>query len=221
MFNAMSMPSMNPQLSTSVLSRRFTGAPVRVLIIPGLNDSGPTHWQTWLQSQYQGAVRVKQQRWQDPDLDAWATRIDQVVSKSSSDTLWIAVAHSFGCLALTRHLATRAPMSSGGIRSALLVAPADPGKFGLTHRIPQQGLGIPTCVVGSDTDPWMPADRARAWAQQWGSRFHNLGDAGHINVESGHGPWPWARYKTDQMIRDQQRERRLERAHPLELHYAV
>ncbi|WP_349677421.1 alpha/beta hydrolase, partial [Aquabacterium sp. UBA2148] len=25
---------------------------VRVLIVPGLRDSGPAHWQTWLQSQY-------------------------------------------------------------------------------------------------------------------------------------------------------------------------
>ena len=31
--------------------------PPRVLIIPGLHDSGPTHWQTWLQGQYRDARR--------------------------------------------------------------------------------------------------------------------------------------------------------------------
>jgi predicted alpha/beta hydrolase family esterase len=212
---------MNPDLSTSEPGHQFTEAPVRVLIIPGLNDSAPTHWQSWLQTQYQGAVRVKQRQWQEPDLDAWAERVSHVVDKAPPETTWIAVAHSFGCLALSRHLATRTARAEGGIRAALLVAPADPDKFGLMHRVPQHGLGIPSLVVGSDSDPWMPADRAQTWASHWGSRFTNLGNAGHINVESGYGPWPWARYKVDQMIRDQQRERRLDRAHPMELHYAI
>ena len=54
-----------------------------------------------------------------------------------------------------------------------------------------------------------------------GARFRNLGAVGHINVESGFGPWPPARHKVDQMIREQQRQRRIERTHPLEFHYAV
>ncbi len=43
----------------------------------------------------------------------------------------MAIAHSFGCLALLRHLARREPSSKHhGLQSALLVAPADPDKFG-------------------------------------------------------------------------------------------
>lgn len=41
----------------------FTSAthdPARLLIVPGLNDSGPAHWQTWLQGLHRGAVRVQQ-----------------------------------------------------------------------------------------------------------------------------------------------------------------
>jgi hypothetical protein len=48
--------------------RRALQAP-RVLIIPGLYDSGPAHWQTWLQAQYPDAVRVEQEHWNIADLD--------------------------------------------------------------------------------------------------------------------------------------------------------
>ncbi|MDM4764738.1 alpha/beta hydrolase [Pelomonas sp. SE-A7] len=46
----------------------------RLLIIPGLRDSGPTHWQSWLQRQYRDARRVVQRDYATPDLDRWATR---------------------------------------------------------------------------------------------------------------------------------------------------
>jgi hypothetical protein len=32
--------------------------------------------------------------------------------------------------------------------------------------------------------------RARDFAADWGADFQLAGDAGHINAESGHGPWP-------------------------------
>ena len=196
---------------------------VRVLIIPGLRDSGATHWQTWLQSQYRGAVRVQQRDWCAPELDEWAQRITDTLARFGPHTQWIAAAHSFGCLALARHLALHAqpPDGLGGIRAALMVAPADPVKFDVAHHLPTDGLHIPATVIGSEDDPWMPLERAQTWAQAWGARFQNLGAVGHINTESGFGPWPLARYKVDQMIRDQQRARRLDRVHPMELSYAV
>lgn len=205
----------------AALKGRYRGHPLRVLVIPGLRNSEDGHWQSWLQGQYRGAVRVNQADWHDPDLPAWSQRIARTLEQTPANTEWIAVAHSFGCLALAHHLANTAPSGRQRIRSALLVAPADPRKFGLQQALPRHGLGIASTLVGSETDPWMPLDEAQSWARAWGSRFVNLGDAGHINVESGHGPWLMARYWVDQMVRDQQRERRLQRAHPLELHYAI
>jgi predicted alpha/beta hydrolase family esterase len=38
----------------------------RLLIVPGLHDSGPTHWQSWLQALHRGALRVQQRDWNDP-----------------------------------------------------------------------------------------------------------------------------------------------------------
>lgn len=206
------------------LRGRYQGQPLRVLVIPGLRNSGDAHWQTWLQGQYRGAVRVQQDDWERPDVEAWSQRIAQTIARSSPETEWVAVAHSFGCLALTHHLARHAASSkpdAGRIRSALLVAPADPDKFGVGDQLPAEGLGIASTLIASETDPWMPLERARLWAHAWGSRLVNLGDAGHINVDSGYGPWPLARYWVDHLIRDQQRARRLQRAHPMELNYAV
>ncbi|WP_454739731.1 alpha/beta hydrolase [Cupriavidus necator] len=35
-------------------------------------------------------------------------------------------------------------------------------------------------------------DRAREFAQAWGSRFVELGQVGHLNPASAHGEWPRA-----------------------------
>ena len=33
-------------------------------------------------------------------------------------------------------------------------------------------------------------DEARELAEAWGAEFVDAGDSGHLNSESGHGPWP-------------------------------
>jgi predicted alpha/beta hydrolase family esterase len=204
---------------------------VRVLVIPGLHNSGVGHWQSWLETQYHDPARVTQIDWSQADLEAWSARIGETLHQHASQNVrWVAVAHSFGCLALAHHLAHQpahaaAPHSSsdqhsddddravgGRIVSALMVAPADPLKFGVTDRLPHHGLGLPLHLIGSENDPWMPLERARAWAMQWRGVFQNLGAAGHINIESGFGPWPLARQKVDHMVRLQEKEWRLSRS---------
>lgn len=189
--------------------------PLRVLIVPGLRDSGPTHWQTWLQNQFAGAVRVEQDDWDRASLPAWSMRIGETLERQGAHTDWVAVAHSFGTLALAHHLAQHAGSALGDatgvgprhgrIVAALMVAPADPVKFQIEERLPRHQLGLPLSVIGSENDPWMPLDRARDWAHAWGAGFRNLGQVGHINTESGFGPWPLARQKVDELIRQQLR----------------
>jgi predicted alpha/beta hydrolase family esterase len=180
----------------------------RLLIVPGLNDSGPAHWQTWLQAFDRRAVRVSQRDWATPDLERWAARIASVLEHAGPGP-WIAAAHSFGCLALVRHLARR---PDSGVAAALLVAPADPHRFGVAGLLPAHALRVPSVVVGSETDPWMSASEARAWSRRWGSHFVNLGDAGHINVASGFGPLPLARRWTIAMGQRLQRARSAQQA---------
>src|SRR2546423_7050305 len=161
---------------------------MRVLIIPGLHGSGPAHWQTWLQAHWPDALRVQQHDWAEPDLARWSRRIAETIA-AQPDTPWVAVAHSFGCLALAHHLAQR---TQRGIAAALFVAPAEPERFGIADRLPQHDLGVPAEMLTSDTDPWMTAGSAARWARRWNARCTSLGDAGHVHVDSGHRPLPLA-----------------------------
>ncbi len=195
----------------------YRGDPVRLLIVPGLHDSGPAHWQTWLEAHHaRRAVRVRQADWSQPDLEAWAHQIDATLAREPH-ARWIAVAHSFGCLALLRHLSR----GGEGVHGALLVAPADPEKFAVSSKLPHARLTVPTTVLASETDPWMRFESVCAWARVWGAPLVSLGDAGHINVDSGHGPLPPAKALVDQMIQRLERERRIDRADLRELHFAI
>ena len=193
------------------------GDAVRVLIVPGLHDSGPEHWQTWLQRHHhRHARRVQQDDWHTPDLERWAERIEQTLAREPAGR-WVAVAHSFGCLALTRWLRE----GRRGVDAAVLVAPADPLKFGVASELACEPLAIPSVLVASRTDPWMPFGSAVNWARVWGSQLVDLGDAGHINVESGHGRWPLGKLIVERQVQRLERARRIERVHPMELSFAV
>jgi len=169
--------------------------PPRLLIIPGLHDSGPAHWQTWLERHVPGARRVRQRDFSTPDLERWSERISSTVASDDPEQIWIAVAHSFGSLALAHHLAS---VPDSGIRAALMVAPADPDRFGLGESLPRERLPRPLTLVFSQNDPWMTAATARRWAQRWGAHTIDLGRAGHINTEAGFGPFPLAQRWVDQ-----------------------
>jgi predicted alpha/beta hydrolase family esterase len=67
----------------------------------------------------------------------------------------------------------------------------------------------------------MSAASARRWAQRWGSNLINLGDAGHINAESGFGPLPFARRWVLAMEQRMARERRPRHASFSEWSFAV
>lgn len=161
-------------------------APLRLLIVPGLHGSGEEHWQTWLERRHHGSVRVAQDDWSTADLERWSARI-AATRAAHPVTGWIAVAHSFGSLALVRHLQQQ---GGEGIAAALLVAPADPHRFGAERAL---SLPVPlrdTLLVASRNDPWLTMTAARTWAQVWGVPVLDAGAVGHLNVASGHGPWP-------------------------------
>lgn len=163
---------------------------MRTLIIPGLNGSGPAHWQTLWEEKY-GFERVEQRDWISPDLAEWISTLNDAVTANSEPV--VLVAHSLGCLAVA-HWARAYPENTNQVQSALLVAPPNvklsPGipkalrNFAIYKEIP-----FPTILVGSENNYHMTLESARKLAKHWGSRFVNAGPAGHINVDSGHGPW--------------------------------
>ena len=155
----------------------------RTLIVPGLNNSGPDHWQSWWQALEPDSVRMAHDDWATPDLARWQTAVEAALDKERAP-VWI-VAHSFGCLASVA-AAVAKPRT---VLGAFLVAPADPDKFKAADLLPRDELPFPSVVVASINDPWMKFITSAYWAGCWGSRLMNVGRAGHINPESGFGPW--------------------------------
>jgi predicted alpha/beta hydrolase family esterase len=157
------------------------------LIVPGWRDSGPGHWQTLWAARLGGARRVVQEDWFKPSRDAWVATLAREVLEAPGPV--VIVAHSLGCIA-TAHLPREA---AHRVRAALLVAPADPERHAVLRDFapaPHQRLPYPSIVVASSNDPYCPARLAGAYARAWGSEFLRLNDAGHVNVDSGHGEWP-------------------------------
>jgi predicted alpha/beta hydrolase family esterase len=56
--------------------------------------------------------------------------------------------------------------------------------------MPLGRLPFPSVVVASTDDPYVTIERARTFADGWGSRLVTVGDAGHINSQSGLCDWP-------------------------------
>lgn len=158
-----------------------------IVIVPGWRNSGPGHWQTLWCEQMPHCVRVEQDDWEFPRRTAWVERLGETVLSASGPV--VLVAHSLGCIAVA-HLQGPALQRVAG---ALLVAPADPERRGALcdfAPVPYHRLPYPSVLVASAHDPYCQVRLAGAYARAWGSQFVRLERAGHINVDSGHGPWP-------------------------------
>ena len=155
------------------------------LLVPGLYDSGPAHWQSRWQRLYPGFARVLQRAWDRPELAVWSAQVDRARRRDKRPVLL--VAHSFGCLASVHSIAADPDRVAG----ALLVAPADPDKFGIAAALPAGPLPCPSVMIASRDDPWMSSPRAAQWARRWGSALVDAGALGHINADSDLGFWPF------------------------------
>jgi uncharacterized protein len=159
-----------------------------VLIMPGIGGSGPQHWQSrWeaLEPTYQ---RIQVPDWDRPDLREWLSALDAAVKHVGQPP--VIVAHSLGCLAVAHWLAR-----GGRARAALLVAVPDPSSpeypdvaLGFAP-VPLEPLALPTRVVASRDDPYGSFEFAQRCAAAWGSELSDVGNACHINAESGLGDW--------------------------------
>ena len=159
-----------------------------VLILPGIGGSGPLHWQRRWEALQPGYRRVQMPDWERPELGPWVAALDAAVRSAASAP--VLVAHSLGCLAVA-HWASH----GGRAHAALLVAVPDPSgpRFPEVARsfapVPLTPLGFPTRVVASRTDAYAGFAFAAGCATAWGSTLTDVGDAGHINAESGLDDW--------------------------------
>lgn len=162
-----------------------------VLTIPGLWNSGPKHWQTLWEAKFPSWQRVLQRNWDRPDRHEWVATLDRAIAAQPAPP--VLVAHSLGCCLVAEWVA-----ETGGnsVTGAFLVAPSDveaptyPMEGRSFSRMPLVRLPFPSLVITSSNDAYVSVDRARLFASSWGSSLIEIGPAGHINGDSGHGPWP-------------------------------
>ncbi|TPE60169.1 alpha/beta hydrolase [Sandaracinobacter neustonicus] len=170
------------------------GGTPQILNIPGLNNSGPGHWQSRWEQLYPWFSRVDLGLWDTPDRQLWVQRIDQTVRAARQPV--ILVGHSLGCIAIGWWAALAGIAARDSVAGALLVAPADADSAlaGPPLRqfapVPAGPLPFPSILVASRNDPHASFERSARFARSWGSHLVDAGHAGHINADSGLGDWP-------------------------------
>jgi predicted alpha/beta hydrolase family esterase len=151
---------------------------------------GEQHWQTFFEQSGSNFLRIDQQDWDAPNCKDWIEAVDKAIAGYDLSNV-ILIRHSLGCSTIA-HWAAR---YNKKIKGALLVAPSDPEAphYDFPAKgfapIPKEKIKFKTIVVASTDDPWVSLDRAEFFAKNWGSEFINIGNAGHINVSSGHTQW--------------------------------
>lgn len=176
---------------------------MRFLILHGWQGSGPDHWQSWLAERLREAGHHVQYpqlpKCDEPCPDRWGmafrAELAQLVSGPGERAV---VGHSLGCVLWLREAHRIA--GAKRIDRVALVAPPCPGAAvpelaafypsGAERAAVGSAAGV-TRLVCSDNDPYCPEHGAdRHWAAPLGLTVDLLPGAGHINVESGFGPWP-------------------------------
>jgi uncharacterized protein len=181
---------MGPQQTSS----RQPGSLPHFLIVPGLNNSGHSHWQTLWQKLLRNASRAELGDWARPDREEWVQKLDEAIRGIPGPI--ILCAHSLGCHAVAWWAATRAKADGWPVVGALLIAPPDCDRSdGLSNASgfspsPIAKLPFPTILAASSDDRYSSLDQNRRLAKDWGATFVDSGALGHINADSGLGMWP-------------------------------
>ena len=176
-----------------------------VLTVPGLNGSGPTHWQSLWESSRPDTHRVELGMWSSPRRNAWVTKLDQAIRVARAPV--ILAAHSLGCLAVAWWAQLAGQPYGWPVAGALLVAPADVDRVEVREELREFGpspktiLPFPSIVVASSDDAWVSLQHARDLASFWGSHFVDAGPLGHINAASGVGWWDDGQALLERVIR--------------------
>jgi predicted alpha/beta hydrolase family esterase len=174
-----------------------------ILIVAGLWNSGPQHWQTHWERTYPAWTRVAHRDWNCPERDEWVAELDAAIAACQGRP--ILVAHSLGCMLAVQWAHSGSPLKVSG---AFLVAPADPEAPSYPIQpngfspVPLAPLPFPSIVVASTDDPFASLERSRAFAGAWGSRLVEIGAAGHVNPDSGYGAWPQGEHLLEEFCRD-------------------
>lgn len=203
-------------------SESATASPL-ILTVPGLDGSGPAHWQTIWERERNDVARVDLGSWAKPNRNQWVNKLNLAIRGAGQPV--VLAAHSLGCLAVAWWATLEKPSYGSPVMGALLVAPPEVDVAPLDPRIEQFGpapkgpLPFPSIVVASHDDPYIQFHRVRRLAQFWGSRVADAGAVGHINAESDLGAWTFGQFLLDKLAQsgDQPRHALLPASSPRQI----
>lgn len=156
-----------------------------ILILPGVGGGGDEHWYVRWNTGLKTAERIALGDWSAPDRTAYVAAIALAVTRS--DRPVVLVGHGVGALAAV-HAAPGLP--EGKVRGAFLAAVPDAVSAPDFHPVARDPLPFPSLVLASRTDPYCAFEVAEDLAAAWGARVVDLRESGHVDPDSGHGPWP-------------------------------
>jgi len=165
----------------------------RCLILPGLHDSGPDHWQTRWLARRDDCERVELGRWSQPSRSLWVSRLDRAIARAPIPV--VLVAHSLACHAVVWWAADASLARLEKVRGALLVAPPDVDRADTLAELlpfaPTPAVRLPfrSILAASRDDDYAHFSRLQEMAGQWGSELADFGRQGHLNAESRLGDW--------------------------------
>lgn len=170
-----------------------------LLLIPGLRDETPDHWQSILAGQYPAAVSLPALGRKNIDLAARLVQIEEAVQAIKGPV--VIVAHSGGAIATAHWAQTTSAVIHGALLATppLFAGPLGPEFPDLAEfqrhgwaPIPRSPLPFRSIVAASRNDPLGSFEGVSELAEDWGARLVDLGESGHLNPASGFGPWPAA-----------------------------
>jgi len=182
--------------------------PGKTLILHGWGGSDWPHWQAWLAAELAkdyGTVSFPLiQHPHFPHLNRWKKEVeahladfrpDTVVCHSLANTLWF-------------HLCNEGKIEP--VKKLVLVSPPRPDcdietiKSFFPVELPENLFAESATLVVSTDDPYLTPEEAWKMQEALGIPMKTIEKGGHINAESGFGPWPWMLefLKTGEMCSD-------------------
>jgi predicted alpha/beta hydrolase family esterase len=169
------------------------------LILHGLGGSGPGHWQHWLSERLRDAGH----RVQFPDLPTpdvpdpaeWDRALAAQLATLDGDDERVVICHSLSCVTwlaacerierpVDRVVLVAPPSAGAGVPEILpffpVIATAADVARAATH----------TRLVCADNDSYCPEGAATLYGGPLGLAVDVHPGGGHLNVDSGLGPWP-------------------------------
>jgi hypothetical protein len=167
----------------------------KVLLLHGWGGSDFPHWQSWLAGEvakdYGCVSFLKLSNFNFPNKDKWKEELlkelddfkpDIVICHSLANTLWFHLCNEENIKEIENLFLVAPPSLNSKINELEIFFPVS---------VPKNLYAKNVLLICSTNDPYMTLEEAKSLQKSLDVKMEILKDAGHINADSGYGPWPW------------------------------